>query len=334
MQKLSIILLILITSYGCSNPIKNEDAKVVVEPGTAVTEGANKTEKSESKPIEDKTEITNRPVDKNDLYGYYVGYFEQDVDKEKDKKYLKNEIGINWNKENKINISIDQIKDDSTVVGHSVVAGNDRPFKGSVKKSISEKDGAEVYTFSVREPGDDRYDGEFKFSIENGRMIGKWEAYKNINIKKRKYNLEKRKFEYNPKIMLQRGSWYADWTNVTEEEITEEYDNGEFETYIKREFASSSPIIFSMNASSSLLDEDAVANLTKGDLIIIRNTIYARHGYSFRNLPLRVFFDAQDWYIPVHADIRSDFTDIEKTNIELLLAYEEYASNYYDSYGR
>lgn len=330
MNKISIILLILITVAGCGNPIKNEEAKVVVEPGTAVTE---KTQKAKSESSEIKTKATKTPVDKNDLYGYYVGYFEQDVEKEKDKKYLKNDIGINWNKENKINISIDEIQD-TIVIGHSVVAGNDRPFKGTIVKSVSQKDGSDVYTFSVREPGDDRYDGEFNFRIENGRMIGKWEAYKNINIKKRKYNLEKTKFEYNPKIMLQRGSWYADWTNVSEEEITEDYGNGEFETYIEREFASSSPIIFSMNASSKLLDKDAVSNLTKGDLIIIRNTIYARHGYSFRNLPLRVFFDAQDWYIPVHADIRSDFTDIEKTNIELLLAYEEYASNYYDSYGR
>ncbi|MFT5952599.1 MAG: hypothetical protein ACI9AU_001321, partial [Bacteroidia bacterium] len=31
---------------------------------------------------------------------------------------------------------------------------------------------------------------------------------------------------------------------------------------------------------------------------------------------------------------RSDITELEKANIKLLLAYEEHAEEYYDSYGR
>jgi len=50
--------------------------------------------------------------------------------------------------------------------------------------------------------------------------------------------------------------------------------------------------------------------------------------------PLRVFFDAQPWYIPVHADIRSEFTELEKKNIQLLLSFEENAAEYYDYFGR
>lgn len=77
-----------------------------------------------------------------------------------------------------------------------------------------------------------------------------------------------------------------------------------------------------------------VENLKKGDLTIIRNTIYARHGYSFKNRPLRVFFDAQSWYVPVHSDIRANFSEIEKKNIQLLLSFEQNAAEYYDYFGR
>ena len=67
---------------------------------------------------------------------------------------------------------------------------------------------------------------------------------------------------------------------------------------------------------------------------MLRNSIYARHGYSFRKRQLRAYFDKQDWYIPVHANIKSDLTEIEKKNIQLLLKYEEHAEEYYDEFGR
>jgi hypothetical protein len=72
----------------------------------------------------------------------------------------------------------------------------------------------------------------------------------------------------------------------------------------------------------------------KGDLEIIRNAIYARHGYSFKNRKMRYVFDQIDWYNPVHVDIRSDLTDLEKKNIDLLKRYEGHAVTYYDSFGR
>ena len=72
----------------------------------------------------------------------------------------------------------------------------------------------------------------------------------------------------------------------------------------------------------------------KTKLRVIRNMIYARHGYSFKNRPLRVFFDAQEWYIPVNTDIKKDLTEIEKKNIQLLLKFEKNAKEYYDYFGR
>ncbi|MBK6507347.1 MAG: YARHG domain-containing protein [Ignavibacteria bacterium] len=39
--------------------------------------------------------------------------------------------------------------------------------------------------------------------------------------------------------------------------------------------------VSSINASNVLLRKSDVENLYKGDLEVIRNSIYARHGYSF-----------------------------------------------------
>jgi len=134
--------------------------------------------------------------------------------------------------------------------------------------------------------------------------------------------------------MLEYNQAYIDWQNYKETSETIEYDDDEFEEWVTREFASATNIIYEVNASTTKLTEEDVENLKKGDLVVIRNTIYARHDYSFKHRPLRVFFDRQKWYIPVSTDIKNEFTDLEKANIEQLLKYEKNAAEYYDYFGR
>ena len=51
----------------------------------------------------------------------------------------------------------------------------------------------------------------------------------------------------------------------------------------------------------------------QGDLEVMRNSIYARHGYSFRNRRMRFLFDQLvDWYMPVSVNITGELTDLEK----------------------
>jgi len=302
MKNITYLTIIMLALTSCTTEIKNEDAKINVEEGTTI-EASNQLAESKIELTEDVDE-----ADKNHILGYWVGYFENaDVD-----AYI-----------DEINIK------DSLVVGHSVVAGNDRPFKGKVYKNY-----IGTYFFKVSEPGDDKYDGEFDFKIINNQLIGEWKAYGDINIQERKYTLEKKTFEYNPDVMLERSSRYVNWTKYTEKLIRDEYDEGEFEEWIAKEFATATELIYEKNASNTILSKTDVENLKKGDLTIIRNAIYARHGYSFKHRPLRVFFDAQSWYIPVHTNIKNDFTEIEKQNIELLLRYEKNATEYYDRFGR
>ena len=320
---------------GCTHAIKNSDAQVEEEEGTAVTDNTSPSEPDESEITSLMPEQTKESngIDSSDPIGYWVGYFEQDEEKMGERKEMWLDDGIYWNRNNKINISIDEIRD-TIVMGHSVVAGNDRPFKGTVEKIVDQDAQSIIYAFQVKEPGDDPYDGVFSFKLLDGKLMGTWEAFNNINIKYRKFNLEKKKFTYDPNIQLEDVRIYVDWKKETKKTHFQEQDGDDVYEWMREEFATATHKIYEINASNTLLTKEDVENLVRGDLTIIRNTIYARHGYSFKNQPLRVFFDAQSWYIPVHADIRDDFTEIELKNIKLLLNYEKNAAEYYDSFGR
>lgn len=320
----TLLFAVLAGGAACTSTIKDSSSEVVIEPGTEVLDSPMIAEE----PTQATTPSFKFPNSR--FLGYWVGDFNpsgKDADKNLN-EFIVGEAYV-WNRVNKINISIDSITGEK-VYGHSVVAGNDRPFEGTL--SISEE--KPTYQFEVREPGDDKYDGVFRFSIESGKLIGTWEAYKDLEIKKRDYALEKKSFTYDPNLELERNSFYVDWKNYVESTRSEEWEEGQVETWTERSFATTSSDIFKINASNTVLTGKDVENLYKSDLVVIRNTIYARHGYSFKNRPLRVFFDAQSWYIPVHTHIRSDFTEIEKQNIELLLRYEKNASEYYDEFGR
>lgn len=316
MKHLTLIMLCSLFIFcGCKQLIKNQNQTVENE----VDSIAISTDKNF--PIAATTNVSI--ISQNDLIGFWVGYFRNANENEYDKSVYADEA-LSWTRENKINISIDEISGNG-VKGHSVVAGNNRPFTGTVNE---EKDG---FVFIVSEPGDNKYDGTFSFSIQKNDSLlsGTWKSFKVIEIQKRKYELTKKIYKYNPNQMLERAREYGNW----EKRKKIKTDNPEYEDFYE-EFSVATEKIYQINASKNLLTKHDVENLKKGDLLIIRNTIYARHGYSFKNRPLRVFFDAQSWYIPVHTDIKADLTDIEKKNIELLLRYEKNAKEYYDTFGR
>lgn len=309
-MKNSLYLLLVFIVVSCNGKIKKDSSTVKIEKGTEIDE--TKIEKQQ--PLK-------KQRDNKSITGFWVGYFEKDDNSEN----IYVDEGFYWNRENKINISIDEVND-SVIIGHSVVAGNNRPFKGFYDTKKQQ--------YIVKEPGDDKYDGVFNFEIVDGKLIGKWKAYKDINIKNRKYSLEKKKYVYNKNQLLDKSQRYIDWNKFTSTKEIEIFDDDETEEWVKKEFSSATNKIYEVNASNKLLTKKDVENLKKGDLTIIRNTIYARHSYSFKHRPLRVFFDAQPWYIPVHNDIRANFTKIELKNIRLLLSYEKNADEYYDYFGR
>jgi len=61
------------------------------------------------------------------------------------------------------------------------------------------------------------------------------------------------------------------------------------------------------------------------ELSIMRNEIYARHGYAFANKDMAVYFAEQDWYIPCSQNVEKKLTTLEKQNIKRLEKAEKYA---------
>lgn len=87
-------------------------------------------------------------------------------------------------------------------------------------------------------------------------------------------------------------------------------------------------------SSTKKLTEADVENLRPADLRIMRNEIYARHGYNFQLADMRKHFDEKDWYMAVSQDVTDNLTETERKNAALIKRYEKYSEEYYDSFGR
>lgn len=60
-------------------------------------------------------------------------------------------------------------------------------------------------------------------------------------------------------------------------------------------------------------------------LRIMRNEIFARHGYIFASSDLRSHFEQKEWYTPITKDVK--FSAIEKFNVEYIKACEDAIKN-------
>ena len=79
-----------------------------------------------------------------------------------------------------------------SVVGRTIVGGNDRPFRGTFSKT------GETYSFIAKEPGDHKDDGEFNFTIDEkdpDKVMGSWKPFARGRPAK-EYELSRREFEY------------------------------------------------------------------------------------------------------------------------------------------
>lgn len=259
---------------------------------------------------ETQTETPVAPVQKpsHTYYASYVGNFDaEEIDHSKDGTFS-----------NLINITVTSLEN-GKAEGRSIIAGNDRPFNGTYKQ-----EGA-VFDITATEPGDDKHDGRFEFKLDTTKktVTGKWYCNdKTIAVPVRKFDLDQKTFVYNPDNNFDESIVGASLYSGKDME-----DDGSYEAITEK--------VTKINASKQKLTNKDVENLYKGDLEVIRNAIYARHGYSFRNRRMRYLFDNQAaWYVPMNIDVRSDLTELEKENIALLKRYENHAEKYYDEFSR
>jgi len=120
---------------------------------------------------------------------------------------------------NKITMLITAVAGDS-VVGRTIVGGNDRPYRGSFKQNGS------LFSFNGKEPGDHKDDGEFNFAIDEkspDKLQGSWKPFAKGRPGK-EYALDRRKFQYNAAVgtfpeASQRLLKAADLENMMKEDL-------------------------------------------------------------------------------------------------------------------
>lgn len=75
-------------------------------------------------------------------------------------------------------------------------------------------------------------------------------------------------------------------------------------------------------ASRRYLDYDDISGLSRSELRIVRNWIFARYGYAFKSPELQRYFRRKSWYTPMYSDVSSHLTRIERQNVMFIKQYE------------
>jgi YARHG domain-containing protein len=75
-------------------------------------------------------------------------------------------------------------------------------------------------------------------------------------------------------------------------------------------------------ASTRNLNESELVSKSCAELKIMRNEIYARHGYIFKTDDMRAYFSRQSWYRPLAADVSGQLSGVERRNTQLIKQYE------------
>jgi len=75
-------------------------------------------------------------------------------------------------------------------------------------------------------------------------------------------------------------------------------------------------------ASEKYLSNSDLYDLSQWDLKIMRNEIFARHGFIFQTDEMRNYFSNMNWYNPRFYDVNNMLSKIEKENISLIKKYE------------
>ncbi len=313
MKRFLIICLVLTACMSsCTKLIKNENA--IIE--------------HESESMSAKVDLDNMAVKGirifsiADIQGIWVGYF--NAKEEFSTKEIVDKGKTAWHKEHKITVVIDSVKG-STITGYSIIAGITKNIVGTLQEDNNS------IVLQLTEKGKDSDKGTFNIAIRKKDSIlqGNWTADNTIDIPSRICRFTKKSFSYNPNIEFIR------LQGIKEDEMMKSHVDylAEYNEWYEA-VGANYDIVNTVNPSSTLLNESHVEGLTRSELMLLRNTIFARHGYAFKKRPLRIYFEQQPWYIPVSSNPKAGLTTIEQQNIALILRYERNYGQYDGEYGR
>ncbi len=109
---------------------------------------------------------------------------------------------------------------------------------------------------------------------------------------------------------------FKPWSGVTPEGV---YEIGTKSYPVEKYFAGKFP-----QASLRLIPVAELEEMSKKDLKIMRNEIFARYGYKFnQGGEMDTYFRQQSWYIAQNENVYDFFTQIEKENIKRIQRVEK-----------
>ncbi len=120
----------------------------------------------------------------------------------------------------------------------------------------------------------------------------------------------KRNFDQHDNVILKTES-QKDYNRIDQYliEYFTEKDLNEIDTPIEGKYP---------EASQRFLTKNDLIGLNANEIKILRNEIYARHGYIFKNKELKNYFGQQSWYIAIYDDVSCYLSGIEKNNIAFI----------------
>ncbi len=81
------------------------------------------------------------------------------------------------------------------------------------------------------------------------------------------------------------------------------------------------------DSATRALTEEELSGLTKDQLALARNEIFARYGYQFENAQLQNYFDQKSWYTAFGGAEETMLTETERQNLQLIQAKEAEAED-------
>ncbi|MFC2093904.1 YARHG domain-containing protein, partial [Bacteroidota bacterium] len=90
---------------------------------------------------------------------------------------------------------------------------------------------------------------------------------------------------------------------------------------VESDYSKYQPGIYPETSTRYLTSND-LRNKSRWQLKIMRNEIYARHGYIFQTKEMKNYFNNQSWYNPVYYDVTHMLTSLEKSNITYIKKFE------------
>jgi hypothetical protein len=153
------------------------------------------------------------------------------------------------------------------------------------------------------------------WSSDGKSWLWKYENLKNIKIKGNKFTSNKSNGEFvlygNERERVKGLKIYKPWSEMPEV--------GQYEIGLRKNSCDNFLSGKFSQASFKMLDEEELGKMTKADIKLMRNEIFARYGLKFSpDGEMDQYFKKQGWYHGQYDNVNHFLTDIEKENIKLI----------------